>query len=292
MEEQWSMGEERPYLRELQKPRTAYLWWAFFLVLAAAGGGAAYYILQQRELLGSAPLASSAPAAEAPAQPAAPAAAKPETRPEIPPEAPPAEAPKALPTLENSDPLMRETVSGLVGRKAFDAMVYPKELVRRIVATVDNLPRETAPRRVMPLEPVPGAFGVSGPGEDVTLAAANAARYAPYVRVFQALDARALARRYADSYPLFQRAYAELGFPGRRFHDRLLEAIDDLLEAPELTGPVKLVRPKVFYQFADPELESLSSGQKVMIRMGSENAAKVKAKLRELRRELAARPIG
>jgi hypothetical protein len=287
--EQWSIGDERPYLREPHRPRTAYLWWVFFLVLAAAGGGAAYYFVQQRELLGSAPLASSAPAAEAPAQPAAPVAAKAETTPE----APAAEAPKAaLPTLENSDPLMRETVSGLVGRKAFDAMVYPKELVRRIVATVDNLPRETAPRRVMPLEPVPGAFGVSGPGEDVTLAAANGARYAPYVRVFQALDARALARRYADSYPLFQRAYAELGFPGRRFHDRLLEAIDDLLEAPELTGPVKLVRPKVFYQFADPELEGLSAGQKVMIRMGAENAAKVKAKLRELRRELAARPIG
>ena len=287
--EQWSIGEERPYLRELQKqPRTAYLWWAFFLVLAAAGGGAAYYFLQQRELLGWAPPAAPAPKAEAPVPPPAPAAAKAEA----PPAAPAAEAPKPLPTLENSDPLMRETVSGLVGRKAFDAMVYPKEIVRRIVATVDNLPRETAPRRVMPLEPVPGAFGVSGPGEEVTLAAANAGRYAPYVRVFEALDARALARRYADSYPLFQRAYAELGFPGRRFHDRLLEAIDDLLEAPALAGPVKLVRPKVFYQFADAELESLSAGQKIMIRMGPENAAKVKAKLRELRRELAARPTG
>ena len=186
---------------------------------------------------------------------------------------------------------MRETVSGLVGRKAFDAMVYPSQLVRRIVATVDNLPRETAPRRVMPVEPVPGAFGVSGTGEEVTLAAANSARYTPYVRVLQTLDSRALARGYADSYPLFQRAYAELGFPNNRFHDRLLEAIDDLIEAPEPAGPVKLVRPKVFYQFADAELESLSAGQKLMVRMGAENAAKVKAKLREIRRELAARQV-
>jgi len=143
----------------------------------------------------------------------------------------------------------------------------------------------------MPLEPVPGAFGVSGAGEEVTLTAENSLRYASYVRVFETLDARALAQRYAESYPLFQRAYAELGFPGSRFHDRLLEAIDDLLEAPEPAGPVKLVRPKVLYQFADPELESLSAGQKVMVRMGAENAAKVKAKLREIRRELAARQI-
>jgi len=82
----------------------------------------------------------------------------------------------------------------------------------------------------------------------------------------------------------------ELGFPGSRFHDRLLEAIDDMLGAPAPAGPVKLVRPKVLYQFADPELENLSAGQKIIVRMGAENAAKVKAKLRELRRELAARP--
>jgi hypothetical protein len=185
---------------------------------------------------------------------------------------------------------MRDNVSGLVGRKAFATMVHPTELVRRIVATVDNLPRETAPRRVMPLEPVPGAFGVSGAGDEVTLTAENAQRYSAYVRVFEMLDARSLAQRYAESYPLFQRAYAELGFPDSRFHDRLLEAIDDMLEAPVPAGPVKLIRPKVFYKFADPELEGLSAGQKIMLRMGAENAAKVKAKLREIRAEITARP--
>ena len=60
--------------------------------------------------------------------------------------------------------------------------------------------------------------------------------------------------------------------------------------AAQQAGPVKLVRPKVLYQFADPELEGLSAGQKIMVRMGPENAAKVKAKLREIRRELVTRP--
>src|ERR1043166_1476926 len=162
-----------------------------------------------------------------------------------------AEPAKPLPSIEQSDAMMRDTVSGLVGRKAFEAMVYPSQLVRRIVATVDNLPRETAPRRVMPLAAVPGAFGASGEGDEMVLSAANAQRYSGYVHVFEALDARALAQRYAEAYPLFQRAYADLGFPKARFHDRLLAAIDDMLEAPVPTGPVKLVRPKVLYQFAD-----------------------------------------
>jgi len=274
---QWSRGDERPLFREA---RPFHLWWVFFLVLAVAGGGAAYYFLHLRDF--TVPALDAAAPAGAPAAPA-------EATAEAPPPADPVPAQaKALPSLENSDALMRENVSGLVGRKAFTAMVHPTELVRRIVATVDNLPRETAPRRVMPLEPVPGPFGVSAAGEEVTLTAANSLRYAAYVHVFEMLDARALAQRYAESYPLFQRAYAELGFPGSRFHDRLLEAIDDMLEAPAPNGPVKLVRPKVLYQFADPELESLSAGQKVMVRMGAENAAKVKAKLREIRRELAA----
>jgi hypothetical protein len=138
----------------------------------------------------------------------------------------------------------------------------------------------------MPVEPVPGAFTVLDGTGEATLGAANSARYAPYVRVFASVDTRSLVKRYVDSYPLFQRAYAELGFPNANFNDRLVAAIDDMLAAPELSGPVKLVRPKVQYQFADPELESSSAGQKIMLRMGAENAVRVKAKLREIRREL------
>lgn len=283
--EQWTVRDDRPYYRE---PRSsAYLWWMFFLVLALAVGAAAYYLWPHKDLFsGWSILPASPEAVPAPAPAIAAAATQPAV--EATPREPVLPEPAAaLPSLENSDGLMRETVSDLVGRKAFDTMVYPSQLIRRIVATVDNLPRETAPRRVMPVEPVPGALGVAGSGEELTLGAANAARYAPYVRVFEALDARSLVRRYFDSYPLFQRAYVELGFPNRRFHDRLLEAIDDLIAAPELAQPVRLVRPKVLYQFADPQLEGLSAGQKVMIRIGADNAAKVKAKLREIRRELA-----
>ena len=64
--------------------------------------------------------------------------------------------------------------------------------------------------------------------------------------------------------------------------------IDDLLAAPELNGPVKLAQPKVLYEFADPDLEGRSAGQKIMMRMGRDNELKVKAKLRALRRALVA----
>jgi hypothetical protein len=43
------------------------------------------------------------------------------------------------------------------------------------------------------------------------------------------------------------------------------------------------VQPSVVYKYADPKLEGLSSGQKLLIRMGPANEGVIKAKLRELR---------
>jgi hypothetical protein len=45
------------------------------------------------------------------------------------------------------------------------------------------------------------------------------------------------------------------------------------------------------YQFADPALEGLPAGQKILIRMGPENASIIKAKLAELRAIVTAGPL-
>jgi hypothetical protein len=278
--EQWSVDEERSYLRP---QRSFYSWIVGALALALAGAVGYYYYyfyFQPKAPESSAPLTEAplAPQAEAPA-PSAQAGVRNPLR---------DAAARSLPGLETSDSMMRESIAGLVGRKAFDDFVVPDQLVRRIVATVDNLPRQTAPRRTLPLNPVPGSLTAAPAGEDWTIDPANAARYAPFVRVLESLETRALVWGYVRAYPLFQRAYEELGFPGKYFNDRLLEAIDDLLAAPQAAGPVRLMRDKVLYQFADPDLEARSAGQKVMVRMGAENAAKVKGKLREIRRGIVA----
>lgn len=274
------MREERPYARG---PNSSTAWWIFALIVTLLGGAAALYYFWPRSE--PAP-AQPAPAAAQPA-PQAPA----ETGVRHPLETAAPDASKGLPTLENSDSMMRDALSALIGAKPFTDLVYPAGLVRRIVATIDNLPRETAPARMLPWQPVPGAFVTAGEGDRAVIAARNAARYDPYVRVVQSIDSRALVRRYIDSYPLFQQAYEQLGYPGKYFNDRVIEAIDDLLAAPELPAPPKLAQPKVRYTFADPELEALSAGQKLMIRVGHENEMKLKAKLREVRAEiLTARP--
>jgi hypothetical protein len=68
--------------------------------------------------------------------------------------------------------------------------------------------------------------------------------------------------------------------------------IDHLLATPEVAGPIKLTQPGVFYQYADPSIEERSSGQKLLIRLGSNNAAVVKDKLRALRKEVTKQSAG
>jgi hypothetical protein len=193
----------------------------------------------------------------------------------------------ALPELEDSDPVVRDAVSELLGEDTFKKYFRLEGIVRHIVVTIDNLPRKTAAARLFPTKPVSGKFLTGGSEENLTISSKNAARYTPYVRIAESVDAKKLVALYEHFSPLFQRAYQKLGYPTGSFNDRLITAIDHLLGAPELKGSVKLVQPNVMFMYADPALEAQSAGRKILMRMGRENEVKVKAKLREIRSELA-----
>jgi hypothetical protein len=195
-----------------------------------------------------------------------------------------------LPTLGGSDGLFRDLVTGLVGKHDLAALFYGDEMARRFVATVDNLPRRKLAVRLMPVKPASDSFQVVRDGGSILASPDNGKRYAAYVAVAEALDTRALVAAYVRVYPLLQEQYRMLGYPAGHFNDRVVEAIDDLLAAPDVRAPVALVQPKVRYEFADADLESRSAGQKIMMRMGAENEATMKAKLRELRSALAGSP--
>ena len=156
--------------------------------------------------------------------------------------------------------------------------------------TVDNLPRHRLASRLRPLKPAPDAPRINTSGGTMIWSSENYARYAPFISLVKSTDVGTLTGVYRHFYPLFQGAYEQLGYPSAYFNDRLVETIDDLLAAPDLSGPILLTRPSVLYQFADPALEGRSAGQKLLIRMGPENAGIVKTKLRELRAAVAQKP--
>lgn len=225
------------------------------------------------------------PAPPAPAEPpkVAAAPAPVDDAPKHPIEAAPAVQAEPLPALADSDRATTQALVTLVGADPVLRYVVPQDLVRRIVVTVDNLPRKSYAQRLSPAMPAQGAFAVDGKGGSTTIGAANAKRYAGMVNVLDAVDAKALVAAYVRFYPLFQEAYRELGYPKGHFNDRLVEALDLMIATREPAGPIALVQPKVLYEYANPELEALPAGQKIMLRMGPENAKRVKAKLREIR---------
>jgi hypothetical protein len=162
--------------------------------------------------------------------------------------------------------------------------------VRHIVVTVDNLPRKKVAAELRPIKPTPGTTVTATQGDITTLGSANFERYAPLIKVVRSTDTTVVANLYFRLYPLFQQSYEDLGYPGQYFNDRLVEVIDDMLRAPDVQGPIELTQPKVFYEYADPKLESLSAGQKLLLRMGAANEATMKGKLREFRKAIVNRP--
>jgi Protein of unknown function (DUF3014) len=256
-------------------------WWIALVALAVAATAVIYWWRQQQPP-SPPPLATEAPQAkvEAPPAKAEPAIRHPidEARAR----AGLAES-GAMPALSESDTILREALSGVPGATGFERFFYPQEIVRRFVATVDNLPRKSVAAQVMVVKPVPGSFLAAETDGKLTIGPDNAARYTPYVRLVQAVDTKVLVALYVRFYPWFQQVYQDLGYPSDYFNDRLIDVIDNVLAAPEISTPVTLVQPHVLYQFANPNLEALSAGQKMMLRMGSENASRVRIKLRELR---------
>jgi len=241
--------------------------------------------------------------------PESPAATAPQPAPPDAPPAPVAQGPlnpvdalaepdPALPALNDADGRVTAALNELLGKKAVVSNLQVDGFVRRAVATVDNLPRAQATSRMWPTHPTPQRFTVQGSGVEKTISVDNGSRYTPFVLFAESVDTSRAVALYAKLYPLFQQAYEELGYPGRYFNDRLVAVIDHLLQTPVPAGPVQVKltevkgemqseRPWVRYEFVDPELESLSAGQKILVRMGPVNERRMKAKLAEFRRQVA-----
>jgi hypothetical protein len=275
---------------------------AVLIALALAGG---YYWWQQSHPV-SVPLppppVQQAPVAATPAPAVQAPAPTPTAEPLHPIEQAPvaAEAPPPL-TLDKADPVITRALTELLNAKTVASMLRTDDFVRRTVATVDGLGRGHAAPRLWPVNTTPGRFTVLREGDQEIIAPANAARYATFVAFADSINLAGAAALYKSQYPLFQAAYRELGYPSGHFNDRLVEVIDLMLATPEPSGPLALrltevkgeiasTQPWLRYEFADPKLEALPAGQKLLLRIGNENAQRLKARLRAFRSAITARP--
>jgi hypothetical protein len=202
-------------------------------------------------------------------------------------EAPVAEAAVDLPRLNDSDSFVAEKISELSSGTSLLSYLVDEQLVRRAVVLVENISRGQYPQTALPYKPIVEEMQVSSDdGRLFTMEAASYTRFDAAVAAFVALDTEQTVGLYRLLSPLLQQAYAEIGFRDAEFEQALIKAIDAVLSAPEIEGPFQLVKPSVMYLYADTRLEELANMNKQLIRLGPENSARLKAKLREFKQAL------
>jgi hypothetical protein len=259
--------------------------WLIGLLLAAAAAAAAWFFWDRAVP----PPVVPAPMQQAPVEDAGPA--KP-LHPVEPLELAPGEGELVeLPPLEESDSYFALALIDVFGPE-LETLLADEALIDKTVATVDNLTRSRIAEKIRPVGRLSGNFIVTAAGDSgpYYLSPENYDRYKPLVAMVTGADLDELISTYRRFYPLMQEAFAQLGYPDGYFNDRVVAVLEHLLATPEPEEPVRLLQPHVLYEFADPELEALSSGQKLLLRMGPDHAAMIKAVLEDVRTRIAQAP--
>jgi len=258
--------------------------WLFYLAIAACIGGVLWYsaddirpLLEELRGKKSAPAQIVTPAASGPRfpiEPSTPDAAAAEQSGLYP-----------LPPLAESDGYFRAILLNIFGDD-LDTLLANNELIAKFVATVDGLDAAKPSRKVWPVKVSLAEFqavAVEDASGQFVQSPENYARFDFLITMATHPAPATLIDAYKHLYPLFQETYIGMGYPDGYFNDRLVEIIDHLLSTPQPAEPILLVQPRVYYQFADPKLEALSGGQKLLIRMGPANAAKLRPLLQAIR---------
>lgn len=206
---------------------------------------------------------------------------EPDTAPEPPPE--PEPEPIVLPPLDESDAFIREQAAEAAEDDAIQRILGTDQLVRRLTVVIENLAAGGVAREPLAFLAPQEKFKVIRDGERIRLDPAGYDRFDSLADTVTAIPAERAVQLLRTIEPLMGDAYAELGLQDVAVEDRLRTAIELLLETPEVEGPIELQQPAVVYEFADPRLEELKPAQKLLLRMGPDNADRVRERLREIR---------
>lgn len=196
---------------------------------------------------------------------------------------PAAEPEVVLPALPDSDEFVRERIEPF---ELPAPWLEQGDYVRRLAVLAENATRGTYPRRQLAFLAPSSPFMVVERGDEVYVDPASYDRYDSYVEELESVEPARLAELLETLDPLVEAALEEVGVdapPGEVF----AAAVREVLAVPILDGEVELIQPNVMYQYADPELESLSPLKKQVLRMGPDNVRRLQSYLRRLAEEMA-----
>ncbi len=192
-----------------------------------------------------------------------------------------------LPVLNESDAFLAERIQGLETGTRLLSLLVSDDLIRKFVVFVDNVADGNLPQLEYPVRRPSQAMAVRELDENLyEMQTVSYQRYTPMVDGLAAVNPDRIIPIYRMMKPLFQEAYRELGYGSRNFDETVVRAIDTVLNARTAEGPFQLIKPKVMYIYADSEIERLNPVEKQLLRLGPQNAEKLKLSLRQYRERL------
>jgi Protein of unknown function (DUF3014) len=187
-----------------------------------------------------------------------------------------------LPPLDVTDPVVRKLVGHLSSHPRVAAWLATDDLLRNFTVVTLNIAEGKTPVRHLKAQAPPAKFRARATSTGPYLDPQNYQRYDAYADAVGELDARGTARLYRTLRPRIVEAFAEQGIPEEKVDGVLERAIAHLLATPVVESDVALKQKTISYALADERLESLSSAQKQLLRMGPRNVKIIQAKLRDI----------
>jgi hypothetical protein len=189
-------------------------------------------------------------------------------------------------SLDESDDLVRKLAGELSSHPKLAMWLMSDELIRKFVAAVDNIANGQSPGAQVDFFKPEGEFKVIQEAGEYFLDPESYKRYDLVAEVFASLNPKGCVILYKQLTPAIQEAYKDLGYPNADFNDALKKALMELLEVPIVEESIELEKEVVTYTMIDSDLETLSSAQKHLLRMGPANVRVIQGSLRVMAQSL------
>ncbi len=209
---------------------------------------------------------------------------------EITPAEPEADLPDAepLPSLNASDAELFARLAEIELGASLMRLMAPDDVIRKFVVFVHNASTGELPQLDYPLRDIPSDFVATEVDENLfEMDPATHRRFDTLIDTLVSIEPQAAMSIYRAFKPLFQEAYAEIGFQ-EDFDAVLVRAIDQVMEVQLPEGPFQLIKPSVMFLYADTRIEDMDPVDKQLIRIGPANTAKLKERLPAYRERLQA----
>ena len=188
-----------------------------------------------------------------------------------------------------SDAAIETALVTIANSNVITDLLVDEALLQRFVVTITNLADDQMAPNHRLLTPPDKTFRIYQQAEREWIDPASYKRYTPYVEAMEAMDNERLLTLFERYEGEMTSSYEEIATSRRSFDETMIEAIDTLLDTPEVPVPVEVYSDSVVYKYKDERLESLSAPQKQLLRTGPDNMRRVKAKLREIKAMLQER---